>query len=213
MSAILDWTLQSVSVAGAHLLDFKENFPERNHYTEKPPVHLLLPLYLKLSINICVHLSRGSVKSDKQRNKQKPPALHHMPAEFLCKAPGSWMEILPWLCGGAAEFWARAGQAWVFKIMFVFCWHKCFNTRVNPTWPVPKIRGKAAFKDLYWVRTDLGQPFSLKTVTQTDLHKKTCLRTTILRHSMVPIHQRRLQLWHSCVLPKQESRQRHFRKI
>lgn len=140
MSTILDWTLLSVSVAGIHLLDFKENFPEWNHYTAKQSVHLLLPLYLKLSINIwavkCWIWQKLQHCTTRQRSSF---AKLLVPKWKSCLGPLKVLRSFEW----------EQTKTWMFTIMCAFCWHQCFNMWIAPMWSMPKIRGKVIFKDLY----------------------------------------------------------------
>lgn len=138
MSAILDCTLHSVSVTGIHLLNFKESSPEWNHYTAKQSVHLPLPLYLKLSISICVQLSPVSLGSDKTSSTL--PHANAVPLQSSWFPNGN-----PVL--GLWRYWGAMGQSRP-RPGCAFCWHKCIDLWINFAWSMPKIMVKVVFKDM-----------------------------------------------------------------
>lgn len=127
----------------------------------------------------------------------KLPVLYHMPMQFLCKAPGSQMEILSWLCGGTEEQRARADQG--LRVLFVDISALTCGSVLNG--PCLKSWWRHCSRTYPTSNTDLGQSFSLKTFIHADLNWKMHDQE---QQSWVLVlsHQKSLQLWYTIALPK-----------
>lgn len=113
VSAILDCTLHSGSVARVRLCDVKDSGSPWNHCRVKQPVHLPLPLCLKLSIDIC------TIEPTEVLCLTKHPPLYHMPVEILCKALGSWnLDFTVW---SSEVLWSESRPRTVCFKLCTFC--------------------------------------------------------------------------------------------
>lgn len=144
VSTILDctWHCISVSVACIHLRDFKDSSLPWSHCRVKQPVHLLLPLFLKLSIDICTN------EPTEVLCLTKHPPLYHTPVEVLCKALGSQMEVLPSLCGVLRCYAWEQTKDCMFQIMYVLLMLSASMCGSILHDLCLKIRGMGVFKDI-----------------------------------------------------------------
>lgn len=217
MSTIPDWTLHSRSAAGIHLFDFKESFPEWNHYTAKQSDHLRLSLYLQLRYLQWISVlnqgkswswTEGRVGSKK--NSSALPLANGVPLWKFWFSSAKPPLVL-WRCGGVwSESRPRPGS---LKLCVLFKVDKSALTCGSILPGLWVKSGGRQYSRTYTVgSTDSRLPFPLKTVECTDMYKKNSYsRTAVLRHSGSQ-HIKESSTLTSTGLPKQKSRQKHFRK-
>lgn len=133
VSAILDCTLHSGSVACIRLCDVKDSGSPWNHCRVKQPVHLPLSLCLKLSIDICtVEPTEVLCLTN----------IHHFTTcQRRSFAKLLVPEILTSLCGVLRCYGVRADQGLYVSNYVHFVNVKCMNIWLNPAWYVPKNQG------------------------------------------------------------------------